>query len=53
MSIVCHSRAAAGKHTSVDGSVYEGEFKDDKYNGKGEESGETVGSGKTRGRARL
>ena len=46
----------AGKQTKADGRVYEGEFKDDKYNGKGEERGETeraAGRGKTRGRARL
>ena len=29
----------AGKQTRADGSVYEGEFKDDKYNGRGEERG--------------
>ena len=43
----------AGKQTRADGRVYVGEFKDDKYNGKGEErEGETersAGRGKTRG----
>ena len=37
--MVCDSRAAAGKYTFADGTVYEGEYKDDKYNGKGEERG--------------
>ena len=37
-SIVCDSRAAAaaGKCTWADGRVYEGEWKDDERNGKGE-----------------
>ena len=29
----------AGKHTWADGRVYEGAFKDDKFNGQGEERG--------------
>ena len=37
VSVVCVSRAAAGKVTLVNGDVYEGEFKDEKYNGRGEE----------------
>ena len=39
--MVCNSRAAAaaGKTTLADGRVYEGEWKDDKQNGKGEERG--------------
>ena len=34
--MVCDLRAAAGKLTWANGDVYEGEFKDDKRNGKGE-----------------
>ena len=35
--MVCDSRDAAGKYTWADGRVYEGEWKDGKRNGKGEE----------------
>ena len=38
-SMVCDSRAAAGKLTWANGDAYEGEWKDDKRNGKGEERG--------------
>ena len=37
MSVAYDSRAAAGKATTADGYVYEGEWRDDKQNGKGEE----------------
>ena len=40
--MVCDSRAAAGKYTFADGSVYEGEFKDGSRNGHGEERGGRV-----------
>ena len=56
MSMVCGSRAAAGRHTWLDGKVYEGEWKDGKRNGKGEErEGGTEGAVRRRetmGRAR-
>ena len=35
--MVCDSHDAAGKYTWADGRVYEGEWKDGKRNGKGEE----------------
>ena len=35
--MVCDSRAAAGKFTWANGNVYEGDWKDDKQNGQGEE----------------
>ena len=46
--MVCDSRAAAGEYTWPDGKVYEGEYKDDTKNGKGEERGgeEQQGEGK-------
>ena len=37
-STVCDSRAAAGKFTGANGEVYEGGWKDNKKEGKGEES---------------
>ena len=52
--MVCDSRAAAGKLTWADGRVYEGEWRDNKRNGKGEERGGgegAAGQWKTRGRA--
>ena len=42
--MVCDSHAAAGKLTRTSGDVYEGEWRDDKQNGKGEERGEEVES---------
>ena len=39
MGMVCDSRAASGKLTWPDGRVYDGEWKDDTMNGKGEERG--------------
>ena len=37
VSMVCDSRAAAGKNTWKDGREYVGEWKDGNWNGKGEE----------------
>ena len=39
LGMVCDSRAAAGNKTCMSGEVYDGEWKDDKRNGKGEERG--------------
>ena len=55
--MVCDSCAAAGKLTWTSGDVYEGEWRDDKRNGQGEERerGEThrvPEREETRGRAR-
>ena len=35
--MVCDSSVATGKSTGADGAVYEGEFKDGTFNGRGEE----------------
>ena len=49
------TRAAAGKLTWPDGQVYDGEWKDDMKNGKGEErewgAERATGRGEMRGRA--
>ena len=53
--MVCGSRVVAGRHTWLDGKVYEGEWKDGKRNGKGEERGggqSAAGRRETMGRAR-
>ena len=41
--MACDSRAAAGKHTYPDGAVYEGDWKDGYWHGRGEERGRERG----------